>query len=144
DDYGNKGDHGKKEDDYGKGGYGKEKDHYRPKGGIHAGGGALALTRAGDDDYYDKKDDNGKGDNKKDDYGNDDYGNKGDHGKKEDDYGKGGYGKEKDHRPKGGVHAGGGGLAQSGSSIAAGSALLLAGIGAGTYILRRRNASGVA
>ncbi|MER5177132.1 hypothetical protein ABT009_01915, partial [Streptomyces sp. NPDC002896] len=103
------------------------------RGGVHAGGGALALTPAGDDDYYDKKDDYGK-DDKKDDYGKDD---------KKDDYGKKEHDKGYD-KPKGGVHAGGGGLAQSGSSIAAGSALLLAGIGAGTYILRRRNASGVA
>ena len=46
-------------------------------------------------------------------------------------------------KPKGGVHAGGGGLAQSGNSMAAGSVLLLGGLGAGVYMLRRRNASDV-
>ncbi|MGW1161997.1 hypothetical protein ACWD48_28110, partial [Streptomyces sp. NPDC002519] len=46
--------------------------------------------------------------------------------------------------PTGGVHAGGGALAQgtSGSGLAAGSILLLGGLGAGAYMLRRRNASG--
>jgi len=51
------------------------------------------------------------------------------------------FGKEK---PKGGVHAGGGGLATSGGSMTAGSVLLLGGLGAGAYMLRRRNASDAA
>ncbi|MER6124624.1 hypothetical protein ABT173_18655 [Streptomyces sp. NPDC001795] len=47
-------------------------------------------------------------------------------------------------KPRGGVHAGGGGLAQSGNGLAAGSVLLLGGLGAGAYMLRRRGASGAA
>ncbi|MGY4949671.1 hypothetical protein ACWGOP_30225, partial [Streptomyces nigrescens] len=53
----------------------------------------------------------------------------------------GGYG---DHRkPHGGIHTGGGGLA-TGGGMAAGSVLMLGGLGAGAYMLRRRNASGTA
>ncbi|HEY9438530.1 MAG TPA: hypothetical protein VIS29_07730 [Streptomyces sp.] len=47
-------------------------------------------------------------------------------------------------KPSGGVHAGGGAMALSGSSLAAGTALMLGGIGAGAYRLRRRNAGGAA
>jgi hypothetical protein len=39
------------------------------------------------------------------------------------------------------VKAGGGGLAESGSGLAAGSLLLVGGLGAGAYMLRRRSAS---
>ncbi|MFJ7904536.1 hypothetical protein ACIQ6V_29320 [Streptomyces sp. NPDC096198] len=48
--------------------------------------------------------------------------------------------------PRGGVHAGGGGLVGDTSvgGLAAGSILLLGGLGAGAYVLRRRNASGAA
>ncbi|MGW5246125.1 hypothetical protein ACWEQN_20120, partial [Streptomyces sp. NPDC004129] len=47
--------------------------------------------------------------------------------------------------PRGGVHAGGGFLAQSTSTsgLAAGSILLLGGLGAGAFMLRRRNAAGI-
>jgi hypothetical protein len=49
------------------------------------------------------------------------------------------------HRPHGGLHTGGGGMALSGGGMAAGSILLLGGLGAGTVVLRRRRtASGVA
>ncbi|MGW4824900.1 hypothetical protein ACWEP4_39810, partial [Streptomyces sp. NPDC004227] len=46
-------------------------------------------------------------------------------------------------QPRGGVHAGGGGLAQSSNTLGlgAGAALLLGGLGAGAYMLRRRQAS---
>ncbi|MFD5271499.1 hypothetical protein ACFWJX_36180, partial [Streptomyces sp. NPDC058335] len=47
-------------------------------------------------------------------------------------------------KPKGGVHTGGGGLAPSGSPAAAGGLALLAGLGAGAYLLRRRIAGGAA
>ncbi|MFJ7904666.1 hypothetical protein ACIQ6V_29985, partial [Streptomyces sp. NPDC096198] len=48
--------------------------------------------------------------------------------------------------PSGGVRAGGGALSQAtgGSGLAAGSILLLGGLGAGAYMLRRRNVSGTA
>ncbi|MFE2375559.1 hypothetical protein [Streptomyces sp. NPDC059398] len=47
------------------------------------------------------------------------------------------------HRPHGGMHTGGGGLAAN-SGVAAGSLLLLGGVGAGVYMIRRRrNASGL-
>ncbi|MDT0470247.1 hypothetical protein [Streptomyces gibsoniae] len=47
--------------------------------------------------------------------------------------------------PNGGVHAGGGFLAQSTSTggLAAGSILLLGGLGAGAFMLRRRNTAGI-
>ncbi|WP_327296230.1 MULTISPECIES: hypothetical protein [unclassified Streptomyces] len=50
----------------------------------------------------------------------------------------------RDHgRPHGGMHTGGGGLAAN-SGVAAGSVLLLGGVGAGIYMVRRRrNASGL-
>lgn len=47
-------------------------------------------------------------------------------------------------KPKGGVHTGGGGMATTGSGMAAGSVLLLGGLGAGAYALRRRKPSGTA
>ncbi|MFJ3820914.1 hypothetical protein ACIPW1_07510, partial [Streptomyces nodosus] len=52
-------------------------------------------------------------------------------------------GREHKHHdgPRGGVKAGGGGLAQSGNGLAAGSALLLGGLGTGAYMLRRRGTS---
>ncbi|MEV6790807.1 hypothetical protein AB0M87_02140 [Streptomyces sp. NPDC051320] len=46
--------------------------------------------------------------------------------------------------PHGGVHAGGGGLAVTGSGLAAGTVLLVGGLGAGAYMLRRRTTSGSA
>jgi hypothetical protein len=47
------------------------------------------------------------------------------------------------HKPHGGMHTGGGGLSlTSGSSLAAGSVLLVGGLGAGAWALRRRGTSG--
>lgn len=51
---------------------------------------------------------------------------------------------EKGEKPRGGVHTGGGGLADTGSGMAAGSVLLLGGLGAGAYALRRRKPTGTA
>ncbi|ATL86367.1 MULTISPECIES: hypothetical protein [Streptomyces] len=51
---------------------------------------------------------------------------------------------EKGEKPRGGVHTGGGGLANTGSGMAAGSVLLLGGLGAGAYALRRRKPTGTA
>ncbi|MFI6157195.1 hypothetical protein ACIBCA_31445 [Kitasatospora sp. NPDC051170] len=57
---------------------------------------------------------------------------------------KGGEGREEEHKaPHGGVHTGGGGLAVSGGGLASGAVLLLGGLGAGAYALRRgRRTSG--
>ncbi|MEU9045475.1 MULTISPECIES: hypothetical protein [unclassified Kitasatospora] len=57
---------------------------------------------------------------------------------------KGTEAKDEDHKtPHGGVHTGGGGLALSGGGLASGAVLLLGGLGAGAYALRRgRRASG--
>ncbi|MQS15461.1 hypothetical protein F7Q99_25125 [Streptomyces kaniharaensis] len=51
---------------------------------------------------------------------------------------KGSEAKEEEHKaPHGGVHTGGGGLALSGGGLASGAVLLLGGLGAGAYALRR-------
>ncbi|MET9810776.1 hypothetical protein AB0P48_27885, partial [Streptomyces halstedii] len=50
----------------------------------------------------------------------------------------------KHEKPEGGVHAGGGAMALSGGGLAAGSVLMLGGIGAAAYRMRRRNATGTA
>ncbi|WP_030239748.1 hypothetical protein [Streptomyces sp. NRRL S-350] len=57
---------------------------------------------------------------------------------------KGTEAKDEDHKaPHGGVHTGGGGLSLSGGGLASGAVLLLGGLGAGAFALRRgRRASG--
>ncbi|MER8153680.1 hypothetical protein [Streptomyces sp. NPDC094472] len=67
-------------------------------------------------------------------------------GKKDDhDWSGGGWkDHEKGDKPRGGVHTGGGGMATTGSGMAAGSVLLLGGLGAGAYALRRRKPTGTA
>ncbi|MER7584841.1 hypothetical protein [Kitasatospora sp. NPDC097691] len=57
---------------------------------------------------------------------------------------KGSEAKDEDHKtPHGGVHTGGGGLSLSGGGLASGAVLLLGGLGAGAFALRRgRRASG--
>ncbi|MEU4895580.1 hypothetical protein AB0B12_28585 [Streptomyces sp. NPDC044780] len=67
-------------------------------------------------------------------------------GKKDDHEWSGGSWKdhEKGEKPRGGVHTGGGGMATTGSGMAAGSVLLLGGLGAGAYALRRRKPTGTA
>ncbi|MFJ9461244.1 hypothetical protein ACIRST_40010 [Kitasatospora sp. NPDC101447] len=57
---------------------------------------------------------------------------------------KGSEAKDEDHKtPHGGVHTGGGGMSLSGGGLASGAVLLLGGLGAGAYALRRgRRASG--
>ncbi|MFE0186447.1 hypothetical protein [Streptomyces sp. NPDC058989] len=123
---------------------------------MHTGGGFLAKTVANDwdDDDHGRgggrdhgrdggRDHGGYGDHDRGGYGRDhDRGGYGDHGRGGyGDHGRGGYG---DHRkPRGGIHTGGGGLATN-SGLAAGSVLMLGGLGAGAYMLRRRNASGSA
>ncbi|MEU6239198.1 hypothetical protein [Kitasatospora sp. NPDC047058] len=44
---------------------------------------------------------------------------------------------EKEKAPHGGVHTGGGGLALSGGGLASGAVLLLGGLGAGAFALRK-------
>ncbi|MYR59010.1 hypothetical protein GTY54_23135, partial [Streptomyces sp. SID625] len=51
-------------------------------------------------------------------------------------------GGDRGDKPHGGVHAGGGGLAQDTNTMGLGAALVLGGVGAGAYMLRRRKASG--
>ncbi|MFI1142848.1 hypothetical protein [Streptomyces sp. NPDC020780] len=94
--------------------------HDKPEGGMHAGGGALAGVSA--DDWQKDKEEGSEA---------------------------GSDGREKSEtwkheKPQGGMHTGGGAMALSGSSLAAGSVLMLGGIGAAAYRLRRRNASGAA
>ncbi|MFJ8924029.1 hypothetical protein ACIREK_31680, partial [Streptomyces sp. NPDC102415] len=94
--------------------------HEKPEGGVHAGGGALSAVSS--DDWQKDKEkgsdsDSGYGDSEK---------------------------TWKHEKPEGGVHTGGGAMALSGSGLAAGSVLMLGGLGAAAYKLRRRNASGAA
>ncbi|MFF6999846.1 hypothetical protein ACFY93_33630 [Streptomyces sp. NPDC008313] len=95
--------------------------HDKPEGGMHTGGGALSAV-SGDDWSKDNSGDTEKG------------------------YGSGGYEKDssgkpdwKHDKPEGGMHTGGGGLATSDGGLAGGAVLLLGGLGAGAYMLRRRS-----
>ncbi|MFM9500276.1 hypothetical protein ACKI1Q_42725 [Streptomyces galilaeus] len=96
-------------------------EHEKPEGGMRTGGGLFA-TVGGED--WEKKDE--YKDEHKD--------------EKKDQYKDAGGEHEK---PKGGMHTGGGGLATSGSTVA-GGLVLLGGLGAGVYVLRRRVARGAA
>ncbi|MGW1373236.1 hypothetical protein ACWD6P_03020 [Streptomyces sp. NPDC002446] len=113
---------------------------------MHTGGGFLAKTVVSDWD----DDDHGRGhgrdhgrDHDKGGYGDHDKGGYGDHDKGGyGDHDKGGYGGH--HRkPHGGIHTGGGGLATN-SGMAAGSLLMVGGLGAGAYMLRRRSSGSAA
>ncbi|MFD4032912.1 hypothetical protein ACFWVP_20980, partial [Streptomyces sp. NPDC058637] len=94
--------------------------HEKPEGGVHTGGGALAGITA-DDWQKDKESESGHttGESEK-------------------------SGSWEHKKPEGGVHTGGGAMALSGSGLAAGSVLMLGGLGAAAYKMRRRNASGAA
>ena len=116
---------GQESEDYGSGGSWKEKESKGKEEG----------------DFGKGKEESG--------YGKEDF------GKGKEEYGKGkeGYGswggsnswKEREHgKPHGGVHTGGGGMATTGGGMAAGSVLLLGGLGAGAYALRRRKPTGTA
>ncbi|MEU2875529.1 hypothetical protein [Streptomyces sp. NPDC007070] len=95
------------------------------------------VAAKGDSDDHgsdDDSDDHGsdRGGRGGDDHGSDEGGRGGkDHGGSDE----GGHGKDK---PRGGVHAGGGFLAQDSNSMGAGAALVLGGLGVGAYMLRRR------
>ncbi|GAA3191197.1 MULTISPECIES: hypothetical protein [Streptomyces] len=112
--------------------YSKEHDkhgkHDKPHGGMHTGGGA--LTAASEEDYGSSKDPK---------YDPETYKDKGDSDSEESWSGK--QDKEWKHeKPRGGMHTGGGGLADS--DVTAGGLAALAVLGTGAYALRRKKASG--
>lgn len=75
--------------------------------------------------------------------GRGDRGDEGGRGDKGDKGGRGDEGGRGDReKPRGGMHTGGGALATTGNGLAAGSLLLLGGVGVGAYKLRRRQATG--
>ncbi|MGW1003789.1 hypothetical protein [Streptomyces sp. NPDC002520] len=137
------------DDDYSSGRGGDNGD--RPRGGMHTGGGALAAVRSDqwtssgeDDSRFDPetyKDNGDSGDDSGDDSGEDsgDNGGKGNSGKgsgsgrDNEDSGSGGRDK-----PRGGMHTGGGALADPGVSTG-GMAVLAVGA-TGMYALRRKKA----
>ncbi|MGY0057277.1 hypothetical protein ACWY4P_12035 [Streptomyces sp. LZ34] len=144
---------GQEAEDYGSGGSWKEKESKGKEEGDWSGSKGKEEKEEGG--YGDKGGYSDKGDyGSKSDYGSDyskGYGKE----KEEDSYGKGkdehswggssSYGKEREHgKPHGGVHTGGGGMATTGGGMAAGSVLLLGGLGAGAYALRRRKPAGTA
>ncbi|MFJ1926252.1 MULTISPECIES: hypothetical protein [unclassified Streptomyces] len=95
--------------------YKDDDDNEKPRGGVHTGGGALSMTVA--KEWQPGSDE-------------------GDKSSKSDDEGW------KKDKPSGGMHTGGGAMAVTGSGLAAGSLLLLGGVGVGAYKLRRRQATG--
>jgi hypothetical protein len=107
----------------------------KPHGGVHTGSGGLTLTRTGDWDPN-----SGKGDHEESGWEKSD----------KDDRQESGWEKSgrdegwKKDKPHGGVHTGGGGLAQSGGTLAAGSLLLLGGAGAMAFRLRRSKVAAAA
>jgi hypothetical protein len=133
----------------------KHGKHHWPHGGVHTGGGALTAVVAEDwstgkaseapskapseapkenGDKGTGKDGSGK-DYGKDAYGQDSYG--------KDAYGQDSYGKDwkgKHDKPHGGVHTGGGGLAEP--SVTAGGLAVLGVAAAGMYAARRKKAAG--
>ncbi|GGW76932.1 hypothetical protein GCM10010503_63430 [Streptomyces lucensis JCM 4490] len=150
------GDHGKGSDGDHDKDYGKEHDSDRgrgePRGGMHTGGGALATVVRGDDwgsgsdggdsrfdpdSYRDKGDKGDKGEKGE-------KGDRGDKGEKGEDGGrdKDEWGDDGHDKPHGGMHTGGGGLADPG--VTAGGLAVLAVGATGMYALRRRKAGGPA
>ncbi|MEU2897425.1 hypothetical protein ACWC4E_04200 [Streptomyces sp. NPDC001273] len=106
----------------------KESKHDKPHGGMHTGGGALAAVSA--EDWGTAKDPK---------YDPETYKEKGDSQKEESWSGK--QDKEWKHdKPSGGMHTGGGGLAQPG--VTAGGLAALGVLGAGAYALRRKKVAG--
>ncbi|MEU9199192.1 hypothetical protein AB0D55_03895, partial [Streptomyces sp. NPDC048332] len=99
---------------------GKYQDEGKPSGGMHAGGGAMSMTVA--KEWQPGSDEAGKTDKSA-------KSEKSDEGWKKD-------------KPSGGVHTGGGAMAMTGGGLAAGSLLLLGGVGVGAYKVRRRQATG--
>lgn len=143
--------------DNGDSSYSKEHDkdskHDKPNGGVHTGGGA--LTTVNEDDWS-KGDDSSaetteetteeSADETEKDWAADEEGSKGswDSSAKEDEGSKGDWGGKgewggKHEKPSGGMHTGGGALANPG--VTAGGLAALAVVGAGAYAMRRRNAA---
>lgn len=128
-DYSGEGDHDKSS--YSKE-YDKESKHDKPEGGMHTGGGALTAANEGDwgsakDPKYDpetyKEKDEEKGDSSSEESWS---------GKQDKEW--------KHEKPRGGVHTGGGALAEPG--VTGGGLAALAVLGAGAYALRRKKAAG--
>lgn len=122
--------------DYGKEHHkeGKHGKHEWPKGGVHTGGGALTdVAEPGSEDRSGSYKEHGdKGYGKEDSW-------KGEHGKEESwkgEHGKGESWKGEYEKPHGGVHTGGGGLAEP--TVTAGGLAVLAVAGAGLYAARRK------
>lgn len=106
----------------------EESKHEKPYGGMHTGGGALAAV--GQEDWGSAKDPK---------YDPETYKDKGD-SQKEESWGDK-QDKEWSHdKPSGGMHTGGGGLAEPG--VTAGGLAALGVLGAGAFALRRKKASG--
>ncbi|MEU5612190.1 hypothetical protein ACI2L4_28685 [Streptomyces sparsogenes] len=135
---------GQESEDYGSGGSWKEKESKGKEEGDFGKG--KEESGYGKEDFGKGKEESGYG-KEESGYGKEDF------GKGKEEYGKGkeGYGswggsnswKEREHgKPHGGVHTGGGGMATTGGGMAAGSVLLLGGLGAGAYALRRRKPVG--
>lgn len=116
--------------------HGRGREHDEPRGGMHTGGGALAVLRGDDwnsdrdDSRFDPESYRDKGD--KGDKGDKESGDKGGGG-----HDKGGWGDDHE-KPRGGMHTGGGALAAPGAT-AGGIAVLAVGA-AGAYALRRKKA----
>ncbi|MEW2074699.1 hypothetical protein ACFZAG_24660 [Streptomyces sp. NPDC012403] len=112
--------------EYDKGG--KYDEHDKPHGGVHTGGGA--LTAVNEEDWGTAKDPK---------YDPETYKEKDDSHSEESYSGKQDkeWNKEK---PRGGMHTGGGGLAEPG--VTAGGMAALAVLGTGAYALRRKKAAG--
>ncbi|MEW2181607.1 hypothetical protein AB0890_35500, partial [Streptomyces sp. NPDC005406] len=98
----------------------------KPEGGMHAGGGAMSMTVT--KEWQPDSDEAGKTE-------------KSTKTEKSEKSEKSDEGWKKD-KPSGGVHTGGGAMAMTGGGLAAGSLLLLGGVGVGAYKLRRRQATG--
>ncbi|TQE36476.1 hypothetical protein Sipo8835_10120 [Streptomyces ipomoeae] len=138
-------DNGYSKEHYKDNGYSKEHHKYgkhdEPRGGIHAGGGALtAVTNGGDWDSGEK--DHGKGweEHGKDDHDKDSW--KDDHDKGWKDEHHNGAWKDDHDKPHGGVHTGGGALASP--TVTTGGLAALAVVGTGVYALRRRSVGSAA
>ncbi|WP_432058762.1 hypothetical protein [Streptomyces sp. bgisy022] len=127
-----------KESKHDKGGkYDEESKHEKhgkydkPEGGMHTGGGALAAVNEGDwgnakDPKHDPESYKGKD---------------GGDAQSEESWSGKDKGKDWKHeKPRGGMHTGGGGLAEPGVSAAGLAALAV--LGTGAYALRRKKASG--
>ncbi|MER5530575.1 hypothetical protein ABT075_39380 [Streptomyces sp. NPDC002677] len=139
-----------------------DSSHEGPRGGMHTGGGVLAVAKlsdewdsdSGNDSKFDpetykdkgdgqggKDDSGGKGDKGDSQGGKDDSGGKGDKGSGEGRDEGGSWGDDEDsEKPHGGMHTGGGGLATPG--VTAGGLAVLGVAAAGAYALRRRKAVG--